>query len=155
MISSIFYAIGVFISIMIFLYIFTGVAIVLLPILNIVVILTLIGIVILATFCLFVYPTRIYSKKKGFGIFFIIYTLVQCINAFIVVFNINIIPDISIILVLLLLFGTIPFIIISLLLYYNGEEMFLAFLGMMAIHVIPILGISGLVQEFLIFIGGL
>ena len=155
MISSIFFAIGVFISIMIFLYIFTGVALVVLPILNIVVILALIGIVILTTFCLFVYPTRIYSKKKGFGIFFIIYTLVQCINAFIVIFNINIIPDISVILLLFLFFGTIPFIIISLLLYYNGEEMFLAFLGMTAIHLIPILGIPGLVQEFLIFIGGL
>ena len=155
MISSILYATGVFISIMIFLYIFTGVAIVLLPILNIAVILILVGIVILATFCLFVYPTRIYSKKKGFGIFFIIYTLIQCINVFIVIFNINIIPDISIILSLLLLFGTIPFIIISLLLYYNGEEMFLAFLGMTAIHVIPIFGIPGVIHELSIFIGGL
>lgn len=155
MISSIFFAIGMFITIMIFLYIFTGVAIVVLPIFNIVVILALIGIVILATFCLFVYPTRIYSKKKGFGIFFIIYTLIQCINVFIVIFNINIIPDISIILSLLLLFGTIPFIIISLLLYYNGEEMFLAFLGMTAIHVIPIFGIPGVIHELSIFIGGL
>lgn len=155
MISSILFAIGMFITIMIFLYIFTGVAIVVLPILNIVVILALIGIVILATFCLFVYPTRIYSKKKGFGIFFIIYTLIQCINVFIVIFNINIIPDISIILSLLLLFGTIPFIIISLLLYYNGEEMFLAFLGMTAIHVIPIFGIPGVIHELSIFIGGL
>ena len=155
MISSILYATGVFISIMIFLYIFTGVAIVLLPILNIAVILILVGIVILATFCLFVYPTRIYSKKKGFGIFFIIYTLIQCINVFIVIFNINIIPDISIILSLLLLFGTIPFIIISLLLYYNGEELFLAFLGMTAIHVIPIFGIPGVIHELSIFIGGL
>lgn len=155
MISSILYATGVFISIMIFLYIFTGVAIVLLPILNIAVILILVGIVILATFCLFVYPTRIYSKKKGFGIFFIIYTIIQCINVFIVIFNINIIPDISIILSLLLLFGTIPFIIISLLLYYNGEEMFLAFLGMTAIHVIPIFGIPGVIHELSIFIGGL
>lgn len=33
--------------------------------------------------------------------------------------------------------------------------MFLAFLGMTAIHVIPIIGIPGVVQEFLIFIGGL
>ena len=155
MISSIFYAIGVFISIMIFLYIFTGVALVVLPILKIVVILTLIGIVILATFCLFVYPTRIYSKKKGFGIFFIIYTLVQCVNVFILIFSTNILPTISAILLLFLFFGTIPFIIISLLLYYNGEEMFLAFLGMTAIHVIPIIGIPGIVQEFLLFIGGL
>ena len=155
MISSIFFAIGMFITIMISLYILTGIAFIVLPILNIVVILTLIGIVILATFCLFVYPTRIYSKKKGLGIFFIIYTLVQCVNVLILIFNTNSLPTISAILLLFLFFGTIPFIIISLLLYYNGEEMFLAFLGMAAIHVIPILGIPGLVQEFLLFIGGL
>ena len=65
MISSIFFAIGMFITIMIFLYIFTGVAFIVLPILNIVVILTLIGIVILLHFAYLYIRLEYIQRKKG------------------------------------------------------------------------------------------
>lgn len=65
MISSIFFAIGMFITIMISLYILTGIAFIVLPILNIVVILTLIGIVIFATFAYLYIRLEYIQRKKG------------------------------------------------------------------------------------------
>ena len=155
MISSIFFAIGMFILALITLGTLSVVFWVLEPIVDIAIILIFIGIFIFSIFCLFVYPTRIYSKKKGFGILFIIYTLIQCINIPMMEFGINdnILGGIHVALFLLLVFGTLPFIIISLLLYYKGEEFIYAFCGITAIHVIPILGSAILVNEIKTLLG--